>query len=225
MISHKYKCIFIHIPKCAGTSIEKALGHFGNYVGIDRQDHRSVRVIEQPFIKPCIFSSKENICDILRRVRYKYRIKMNPNNKITVTKKQYDEYYKFTIVRNPWSRAFSCYKNILDDELHRKNYKVTKEVSLKDFLKRYAGKGLLRPQTYWLKSFDGSIKLDYVGRFETLTQDFQKICDHLHISHIELPHELKGTGQDYAKYYDEESIKIISGIYKEEIELFNYSFT
>ena len=34
MISHQHKCIFIHIPKCAGTSIEfffkhnaAALGH------------------------------------------------------------------------------------------------------------------------------------------------------------------------------------------------------
>ena len=26
MISHKHKCIFIHIPKCAGSSIETAFG-------------------------------------------------------------------------------------------------------------------------------------------------------------------------------------------------------
>ena len=25
MISHKYRCIFIHIPKCAGTSVNKLL--------------------------------------------------------------------------------------------------------------------------------------------------------------------------------------------------------
>ena len=33
MVSHKHKCIFIHIPKCAGTSIEEALGHFDGYRG------------------------------------------------------------------------------------------------------------------------------------------------------------------------------------------------
>ena len=25
MINHKYKCIFIHVPKCAGSSIELAI--------------------------------------------------------------------------------------------------------------------------------------------------------------------------------------------------------
>ena len=33
MISNDYRCIFIHIPKCAGTSIEDALGHLDNHPG------------------------------------------------------------------------------------------------------------------------------------------------------------------------------------------------
>lgn len=33
MISHKHKIIFIHLPKCAGTSIERSFGHNINHVG------------------------------------------------------------------------------------------------------------------------------------------------------------------------------------------------
>uniref|UniRef100_A0A1D9FVM8 Sulfotransferase family protein n=1 Tax=Moorena producens (strain JHB) TaxID=1454205 RepID=A0A1D9FVM8_MOOP1 len=51
MISHEHKCIFVHIPKCAGTSIEHLLGHFDDFSGRGGQDHRSIRTIEQPFIK------------------------------------------------------------------------------------------------------------------------------------------------------------------------------
>ena len=58
MISHEHKCIFIHIPKCAGTSIESALGHLNNYTGINRQDHRTIRMIEKPIITTNFFSSK-----------------------------------------------------------------------------------------------------------------------------------------------------------------------
>jgi hypothetical protein len=45
MISHEYKCIFVHIPKTAGSSIEQKLGWFDELKwGV--QDHRTIREIE-----------------------------------------------------------------------------------------------------------------------------------------------------------------------------------
>ena len=196
MISHKYKCIFIHIPKCAGTSIENALGHKDNITKKGRgnsQDHRSIRMIEEPLITPHLFSSTENVREVLRRTRYKKRDHRNPNNEFTVTKEQYNSYYKFTVIRDPWARAYSWYKNVIRDQHHAQNYKISEVTSFKDFLKGYAGTRKLRPQTYWLKSFDGSIKLDFVGRFENLADDFKTACKQMHLDHIELPHKLKGS--------------------------------
>jgi len=83
---------------------------------------------------------------------------------------------------------------------------------------------MLRPQTYWLKNYDGSINMDYIGRFETLTEDFNAICTALDIQRISLPHRIKGTGEDYREHYDTESMDMISNVYQEEIKLFNYSF-
>ncbi|MFP7754062.1 sulfotransferase family 2 domain-containing protein [Thermodesulfobacteriota bacterium B35] len=223
MISHKYKCIFIHIPKCAGTSIEFMLGHFDGHTGRDGQDHRSIRMIQPITLQA--FLSIDNLKEILRATKHKYSEKiLNPKNKYVVTREQYNDYFKFTFVRNPWDRAFSWYKNVMRDEIHKKNYGITRQLSLTEFLYRHAGKGMLKSQLYWIKDFKGKISLDYIGRFEKLNNDFQEICKHLNVSHAALPHKIRGTGDDYRKHYDNKSIDIIMEYYREEIKLFNYSF-
>ncbi len=224
MISHEHKCIFIHIPKCAGTSIERALGHIDTHVERGVQDHRSIRMIEQPLMNLNIFSSIENFSEVLRRIHHNYRAVTNPHNKFTVTKEQYDSYYKFTIIRNPWARVFSWYKNVMRDEIHKKNLKITGHLSLNEFLRLYAGKGMMRPQTYWIKSFSGSTPLDYIGRFETLIEDFHEICKAIQLSQKNLPHIIKGTNEDYREHFNQDSINFTGELYREEIEMFDYSF-
>lgn len=225
MISHKFKCIFIHIPKCAGTSIESKLGHLDGHNGRGGQDHRAIRMIEQPYFIPKTFSSKENIIELLRREKIlHFNDVQNFRNKYTVTKDQYETYFKFTIVRNPWSRAFSWYKNVMRDETHLKTYGITSEMPFGDFLARFGGKGALRPQIWWIKSFDGSIPMNFIGRFENLQEDIKKIFENLKIEDSSLPYDNKGSDEDYRYYYDSKSNDIILNIYKEDIDLFDYKF-
>lgn len=167
---------------------------------------------------------KERAQKLLGRGRFKKRKGENPNNRLLVTREQYEEYYKFTIVRNPWARALSWYKNVMRDELKLKRLGIKDDLQFKDFLREYVGKISIQPQTFWLKSMDGSINLDFIGKFETLREDFQKACRAMNLSGVELPHELKGSGENYVSLYDEESIQLISEAYREEIELFGYTF-
>ena len=70
MISHDYRCIFIHIPKCAGTSIEDALGHLDNHPGRGGQDHRSIRIIEPIHLSHLrhIIFKKDNFSEFIQRI-------------------------------------------------------------------------------------------------------------------------------------------------------------
>lgn len=225
MISHEYKCIFIHIPKCAGTSIESALGHLDGHAGRHGQDHRPIRMIEKPLLSRHVFTSKENFQLCRKSIKHQKRTNVhNYRNKLTVTKEQYETYYKFTVVRNPWARAFSWYKNVMRDEMHRKNNGITFEMTFNQFLKEYMGKSELRPQTYWLKNYKGQIDLDYIGKFEKLQDTFKKIKRSLNLIDIEFPHKLKGSGEDYKSKYDKKTIDIVKEFYREEIRLFHYTF-
>ena len=176
MISHEYRCIFIHIPKCAGTSIEHALGHFEGHEGRAGQDHRSIRMICQPRPSVVDIMQAENFKDFVRRIREQHRKQANPANGIMPSEKEYNSYFKFTIVRNPVERAYSWYKNALRDPIHQKNYGIDPNDSFDQFMRKFAGKGFLRPQTYWLKDYSGAIPMDFIGKFESLSKDYEFIC-------------------------------------------------
>jgi hypothetical protein len=223
MISHKYKCIFIHIPKTAGTSIESALGHLDGHQGRGGQDHRSIRIIA-PKLNPGIFYSIENFRIFIASLRYGFWEHKNPNNTLTVSRDQYNNYFKFTIVRDPWDRAYSCYENVISDEVHKQSWGIKEPTTFNEFLRLYMGKEMLFSQTYWLKDFKNQMPFDYICRFENLKDDFDKVCRKMGLKSIVLPHKNKGSGGNYKGRIDNEAADLIAEFYKEEIELFNYSF-
>jgi hypothetical protein len=81
--------------------------------------------------------------------------------------------------------------------------------------------------------------VDYVGRFENLQNDFNNICKALGLNEINLPHvnrarkeisilsflkQNKREKKHYSEYYDSETKEIVENAYKNDIQIFNYSF-
>ena len=167
MISHEYKCIFIHIPKTAGSSIEKKLGLFEN-IGPGVQDHRTFREIEPFHVNHLIhLGRQDNAYLLLKKVNNYRRHYINPSGD------EFKTYFKFTFVRNSWSRVFSWYKNVLRDEVHRKGLGVSEDCILKDFLKTTMNKWGLKSQLYWIQDHKGRMNMDFIGHFENLNEDFK----------------------------------------------------
>lgn len=223
MISHQHKCIFIHIPKCAGTSIEKVLGHYDLYDGRRKQDHRSLRMVEKPVQYLKLFND-DNLLDYLKTIKYKFKPQLNPYNKLNLKKEHYNSYFKFTFVRNPWDRAFSWYKNVMRDEVHSKDLGLVNNISFEDFLKGNIGVRALRPQTYWIKDYNGNINMDFIGKFENLQNDFNVVAETLNLTQFQLPHELKSDNKSYKEFYSDKTKDIVWDFYKKEIKLFDYEF-
>ena len=78
-------------------------------------------------------------------------------------------------------------------------------------------------QDEWLKDEFGNIEIDFIGRFETIDEDFKELCKELD-AHLELPHLNKTKHAPYQEYYDEETKRIVADHFAEDIEKFGYSF-
>lgn len=84
-ISHKYKCIFVHIPKCGGSTIE-------NFLDIARPE--------------CFYNARD--LKIIDGVEYAPQ-HFTPGIIKEKLPQYFDNYLKFTFIRSPYHRVLSEY--------------------------------------------------------------------------------------------------------------------
>ena len=138
-----------------------------------------------------------------------------------MSKKVFEEYFKFGFVRNPWDWQVSLYTFMLKDAKHHQHEFVK---SLKDFDEYIDWR--VHHDLHLQKSFfyeENNCLMDFIGKFENINEDFSKICDLLGIQ-VALPY-LNRSREDkrFTHFYSQKSIDMIYEAFKEDIELFNYT--
>lgn len=233
MICHHHKCIFIHIPKNAGQSIEHV---FIKQLGLTWETRAPLllRSNNRPELGP----------PKLAHLRADQYIKCK-----YLTQEMFDSYFKFTIVRNPWSRVVSIYKH----------FGYNNKLEFHAFIKGVFQTKLLAenhwfvgPQHNFICSDSGDQLVDFIGRFEDLQNSFDKISKRVELTDSMLPHvnnsidkmpnliskpksivrrftnfkknKSRFRHNTYQDYYDQESIDIVAKIYKKDIAFFCYDF-
>lgn len=191
---YEHQAIFIHIPKTAGTSI--------CYTLFDEE------VSHSPVLN------------------YKAQ-----------DEKKFKNYFKFTFIRNPWDRLVSAYSFLKQggmDEADKiwANENLSEFDSFRSFvlaLKKSNFKAKIlkwnhfKPQYLFLLNENGKIEVDFIGRYENLNEDYEKIRMKLGKKN-KLNFLNKSNRKDYTEYYDNELVEIVYNIYKKDINLFNYQF-
>jgi hypothetical protein len=152
-------------------------------------------------------------------------------------KKKFNQYYKFTFVRNPWDRLVSAFfflkaggRNPKDTEWARKhiyNYESFENFVLslknKKVRKKILSHQHFRPQWHYIVDENGNTPFDFIGRIENFKNDFESIKAQLGLTG-DLSHINKSSHKPYSYYYKNETKKIVRELYKKDIELLNYSF-
>ncbi|HEX5002393.1 MAG TPA: sulfotransferase family 2 domain-containing protein [Bacteroidia bacterium] len=135
----------------------------------------------------------------------------------------FDKYFKFSIVRNPWDRMVSQY---LYRKKHNKDKILQDNRSFSDWARDPGGH--LNPQLEWVTASDYNgnkcVMVDFIGRFETLSNDWKFVCKQLNLDQ-QLPHVNNNSeGKHYSQYYDAELVQLVKERFQDDIEYFNYSF-
>lgn len=152
-------------------------------------------------------------------------------------------YRVFSMVRNPWSRALSCYRNKisssrLGDLAIRSRYAgLSPGLSFRDFIRWLDGEDgrdeiadrhwisqtrlLTDPETETLLS-------TRIGKFENFKADVEAFLDEVGLGDLQILHINQTADthdpRSYRSAYDAETREIVARRYRRDIELFDYDF-
>ncbi|MFT7008483.1 MAG: hypothetical protein ACJAXJ_003023 [Colwellia sp.] len=231
MISHPDKCVFVHIPKAAGQSVEKV---FVQRAGLSWENRAPLLL--RPNTDPTMGPPRLAHLTAAEYIEKGY-----------INQAQFNEYFTFSFVRNPWSRLVSEYR-------YRQYPYTFKQFLLEKFpipasddytqtLDLYRH---VVPQSQFLFAQTGRQLVDFIGKFEQLDKDFAFVCQTLGMPLQKVPHvnqtlsprllgsikrKIQGTYrpsdkkiQHYSELYDEESYDFVAKLYHQDIALFDYKF-
>jgi hypothetical protein len=135
----------------------------------------------------------------------------------------FDGYFKFAFVRNPYDRfvSFCAFITRDSDDFRKQPRAVMKHIVANPELLAHL---LCRPQHEFIVDDSGHVAIDYVGRNENMQASYDVITARLGLPRTVLAHANRSEHRPWQEYYDAELIDGVGSIYRRDLELFGYEF-
>lgn len=210
ILSYSSGFLFVHIEKAAGSSIQQALLPFANVAPNSRLRRRLALL--GPF---------NQFTRLYRAVQFGEHATAN-EVKRCLPASAYDSLFKFAFVRNPWDRLVSRYAHLLRSKDRRRHDFISSLEKFEDFLQWEIKRDSANQYPY-VTDAQGKQIVDFIGHYETLAEDFAKVCARLKIQ-VQLPHANVSDHRDYRTYYTPETRDFVAKQFRRDIEMFGYNF-
>jgi chondroitin 4-sulfotransferase 11 len=162
---------------------------------------------------------------------------------------EFHEHFKFAFVRNPWDRLVSCYTNKIMDAKEsefgeppfrhvpsEKGSRLYRGMPFAEFVETVCEIPDDESNMHFVSQYrvvcgpgeDRRIMADFVGRFENLAADFAVVAERIGDGkRLELPHKLRSESRKsrpYTEFYDDGLRDLVYERYRDDVEIFDYSF-
>lgn len=185
----RHNCLFIHVPKCAGSSVKKAI-----FPG-RTHGHMPLWFYERHF--PEFF----------------------------------ERAFKFCFVRNPLERAYSAYRYMRSNKSIARDFPghqmVMRYASFDSFVLQWLCEETAQKQMHfapqWLFLCDslGQLRVDFIGRQESMEADFAHICSKLGVTG-NLDQINVSPGERAVPTFETRTIDRVMRVYERDYTLLGY---
>ena len=210
------------------------------YISIHKTASSTVRELLDPYSDMTSCGDKQTICyHHIPAKKMKYYF--DERERAEEGSANWNEFFKFTTVRNPWDRKLSTFSYLkrkaqefkkvdlgLDPSWFvEKTLRIDEECdNFKDYLKKYCKPNKKRNrQVDWVLDKNGNNMLDYVVKVENLKHGLKYAFKQIGLPEPNLVHANKSEHRPYTETYDEQwMIDKVAQRYKDDIKHFDYEF-
>ena len=204
LVSETRNFVFVHVFKTGGTSVKRALRRYSMARWKEVANFFFKR-LGIPQYGPRFYPDHWRVSDLIE----------------AIGETVYQRYFSFAFVRNPWDLEVSHYKYILKASKHPSQELVRRLGGFSEYIRwRCDGNAQIQSD---LLTWKDQLAVDFVGRFESLEQDFALICRQLGVR-SRLPRLNRTRRDDYRSYYDDQTREMVEQAFREDLERFSYSF-